>query len=95
MPDNIVQLNTELIHSELKDLVKNSVEETLNALLDAEADRLVNAERYARDEERQGYRAGHYDRSFTTTAGEVNLLKKTNCVLEKQKSIFGYVLFHG
>lgn len=73
MPDNIVQLNTELIHSELKDLVKNSVEETLNALLDAEADRLVNAERYARDEERQGYRAGHYDRSFTTTSGEVNL----------------------
>ena len=73
MPDNIVQLNTELIHSELKDLVKNSVEETLNALLDAEADRLVNAERYARDEERRGYRAGHYDRSFTTTAGEVNL----------------------
>ena len=73
MSDNIVQLNTELIHSELKDLVKNSVEETLNAMLDAEADRLVNAERYARDEERQGYRAGHYDRSFTTTAGEVNL----------------------
>lgn len=73
MLDNIVQLNTELIHSELKDLVKNSVEETLNALLDAEADRLVNAERYARDEGRQGYRAGHYDRSFTTTSGEVNL----------------------
>ena len=73
MPDNILQLNTELIHSELKDLVKNSVEETLNALLDAKADRLVNAERYARDEERQGYRAGHYDRSFTTTSGEVNL----------------------
>ena len=41
MSDNIVQLNTELIHSELKDLVKNSVEETLNAMLDAEADRLV------------------------------------------------------
>ena len=73
MPDNIVQLNTELIHNELKDLVKNSVEETLNAMLDAEADKLVNAERYARDEDRQGYRAGHYDRSFTTTAGEVNL----------------------
>ena len=73
MPDNIVQLNTELIHNELKDLVKNSVEETLNAMLDAEADNLVNAERYARDEDRQGYRAGHYDRSFTTTAGEINL----------------------
>ncbi len=73
MPNNILQLNTELIHSELKDLVKNSVEETLNAMLDAEADKLVNAERYARDEDRHGYRAGHYDRSFTTTAGEVNL----------------------
>ena len=73
MPNNIVQLNTELIHNELKDLVKNSVEETLNAMLDAEADKLVNAERYARAEERQGYRAGHYDRSFTTTAGEINL----------------------
>ena len=73
MSDNIITLNKELIHTELKDLVKNSVEETLNAMLDAEADRLVNAERYARDEERRGYRAGHYDRTFTTTAGNVNL----------------------
>ena len=73
MSDNIVTLNQEVIHTELKDLVRNSVEETLNSLLDAEADRLVNAERYARDEERKGYRSGHYDRSFTTTAGEVNL----------------------
>ena len=69
MSDNIIKLNQELIHTELKDLVKNSVEETL----DAEADRLVNAERYARDENRQGYRAGHYDRKFSTTAGDVNL----------------------
>ena len=34
MSDNIIQLNQELIHTELKDLVRNSVEETLNALLD-------------------------------------------------------------
>jgi transposase-like protein len=54
-------------------LVKNSIEETLNAMLDEEAKKLVNAERYAREEERNGYRAGHYDRKFTTTAGEVNL----------------------
>lgn len=73
MSDNIIKLNQELIHTELKDLVKNSVEETLNAMLDAEADRLVNAERYARDENRKGYRAGHYDRTFSTTAGDVNL----------------------
>jgi len=73
MSDQIIQLNQDLIHTELKDLVKNSVEETLNSLLDAEADRLVNAERYARDEERTGYRAGHYDRTLTTAAGKVNL----------------------
>ena len=33
----------------------------------------MNAERYAGDEDRKGYRAGHYDRSFSTTAGDVNL----------------------
>ena len=68
MSDNI-QLNQNAIHTELKDLVKSSVEETL----DAEADRLVNAERYARDVERKGYRAGHHDRTFSTSAGEINL----------------------
>ena len=73
MSGNIIQLNDKFIQSELKTLVKNSVEETLNALLDAEADKLVQAERYARDTARQGYRAGHYDRSFTTQAGEVKL----------------------
>ncbi len=50
MSDNIIQLNADLIHTELKDLVKNSVEETLNAMLDAEADKLVNIERYRRRE---------------------------------------------
>ena len=73
MSDNIIQVNQELIHTELKDLVRASVEEALNAMLDAEADKLVNADRYARDEERKGYRSGHYDRSFTTSSGEVNL----------------------
>ena len=38
MSDNIIQVNKDLIHTELKTLVKNSVE-TLNAMLDAEADR--------------------------------------------------------
>ena len=73
MSDNIIQLNEAAIKGELKELVKNSVEETLNALLDHEADELVKAERYERTGERQGYRSGHYDRSFTTTSGEVTL----------------------
>ena len=46
MSDNIIQLKQELIHNEFKDLVRNSVEETLNALLDHEADEQVNAEKY-------------------------------------------------
>ena len=73
MSGNIIQLNEQFIHNELKTIVKNSVEETLNALLDAEADKLVQAERYARDQTRKGYRAGHYERSFSTQAGDVTL----------------------
>jgi len=73
MSDNIIQLNQEIIHNELKDLVRNSVEETLNALLDNEAEQLVNAGKYERSEERQGYRSGHYKRNFQTSAGEVEL----------------------
>lgn len=73
MSDNIIQLNEDLIKHDLKDLVRSSVEETLNALLDKEADELVNAQKYERSAERQGYRSGHYRRNFQTTAGEVEL----------------------
>ena len=48
MSDNIIQLNETLIKDHLKNLVRNSVEETLNALLDHEANELVKAERYER-----------------------------------------------
>ena len=64
MSGDIIQLNPEAFQSELKGLVKSSIEETLNAMLDEEAKKLVNAERYAREEERKGYRAGHYDRKL-------------------------------
>ena len=73
MSDNIIQLNEDLIKHDLKDLVRSSVEETLNALLDKEADELVNAQKYERSTDRQGYRSGHYKRNFQTTAGNVEL----------------------
>lgn len=73
MSDNIIQLNEDLIKNDLKDLVRSSVEETLNALLDKEADELISAQKYERSPERQGYRSGHYKRSFHTTSGEVEL----------------------
>ena len=73
MSGNMIQLNEDLIKNNLKDLVRNSVEETLNALLDHEADELVRADKYQRSAERQGYRSGHYDRNFTTSSGDVTL----------------------
>ena len=73
MSEKIIQLNEELIKNNLKDLVRNSVEETLNALLDHEANELVNADKYERSGERRGYRSGHYDRNFSTTSGDVTL----------------------
>lgn len=73
MSEKIIQLNEDLIKNNLKDLVRDSVEETLNALLDHEADELINAEKYERTDGRQGYRSGHYDRNFTTTSGDVTL----------------------
>ena len=73
MPKKIIQLNEEAIKGELGNLVRQSVEDTLNALLDAEADRLTNASRYERTEGRKDTRAGSYHRKLLTKAGEVDL----------------------
>ena len=73
MSEKIVTLNEEVIKGEIRELVRGSVEETLNNLLEAEADKLTQARRYERNEARQGYRSGHYDRGLTTTSGEVTL----------------------
>ena len=73
MSGNIIQLNEDLIKNNLKDLVRDSVEETLNALLDHEANELVRAGKYERTGDRKGYRSGHYERNFGTTSGEVKL----------------------
>lgn len=73
MSDKIVQLNEKVIKTELKELVRQSVEEVLNGLLDEEADRLTNARKYERTEGRRDTRAGHYTRKLLTGAGEVEL----------------------
>ena len=73
MPEKIVQLNEEVIKGQIKELVRGSVEETLNELLEAEAEKLTQAARYERSDERQGYRSGHYSRNLTTTSGDVTL----------------------
>ena len=61
------------IRDHLGEMVLGAVEETLNALLDAEADELCGAGRYQRSAERVDTRAGSYDRMLQTKAGEVKL----------------------
>jgi putative transposase len=73
MSNNIIQLNEGLIKTELKTLVKQSVEDTLNSLLDQEAQELTQAEKYERTKKRNAYRSGHYSRQLQTTSGEVTL----------------------
>ena len=70
---NVIRIDDEGIQEHLKHIVRGSVEETLNAMLDADADRLAGAGRYERTEARRDTRAGSYKRKLHTTAGEVTL----------------------
>jgi len=69
----VIQIDESQIQEHLGELVRGTVEETLNKLLDAEADQLCNAARYERTEGRRDTRAGHYSRKLHTKAGEVEL----------------------
>jgi putative transposase len=69
----VIQIDEEQIQQHLGNLVRDTVEETLNRLLDAEADQLCNAARYERTDARRDTRAGHYQRNLHTKAGEVTL----------------------
>ena len=71
--EKVIQIDEDRIHQHLGELVRGTVEETLNKLLDAEAEQLCNAARYERTEARKDTRAGHYKRSLQTKAGEVTL----------------------
>src|SRR5262245_60283319 len=68
-----VHIDEARIHEHLDGVVRRTVEETLNALLDAEADVLCGARRYERTEARKDTRAGHYTRTLHTKAGPVDL----------------------
>jgi transposase-like protein len=73
MSDKIVSFDEAAIKSKLETLVRETVQDTLNTLLDEEADRLVGAEKYERSLDREAYRSGHYKRNLTTKAGEIIL----------------------
>jgi len=72
-PVKIVEINEKKIQGHLDEMVRSTVEETLNSMLEQEAEQLVGAGKYERTEARQDTRAGHYDRQLDTQAGRVNL----------------------
>jgi transposase-like protein len=61
------------VRAHVDEVVRSSVEQTRNSLLDAAAGRLCNAGRYEHSPDRQDTRAGSYKRKLVTKAGEVNL----------------------
>lgn len=69
----VVQIDEGRIQAHLDEVVRSTVEETLNGLLDAEADQLCGARKYERTESRKDTRAGSYDRRLETRAGQVRL----------------------
>lgn len=69
----VIKIDEARIQDHLGQVVRSTVEETLNGLLDAEADRLCGAARYERSGKRVDTRAGHYERHLHTRAGEVRL----------------------
>ncbi|KAA5604276.1 IS256 family transposase [Roseospira marina] len=69
----VIQIDEGRNRDHLGERVRGTVEEALNAVLDAEADRLCGAARYERSEGRRDTRAGSYERALHTKAGEVTL----------------------
>lgn len=69
----VIKTDEGRIRDHLGEMVRGAVEETLNAMLDGEADELCGAGRYRSSAELVDTRAGSYDRTLHTSAGEVKL----------------------
>ncbi len=70
---SLLQVNESEVRGHLDEVVRQTVEETLNSMLDAEADQLCGAKRYERSADRLDTRAGSYERNLETKAGKVKL----------------------
>ena len=69
----MIRIDEGQLKGHVAEAVRQSVEETLNGLLEAEADAICGAQRYERSPERLDTRSGHYTRALLTQAGEVEL----------------------
>ena len=73
MSDKIIQSDDAMFESKLDALVRVKVEQTINAMPDAEADEIANAARYGRKTGRKAFRAGHCERTLAAKAGKLSL----------------------
>lgn len=73
--------------SQLDMLVCSTVEQTLNNLLDAEADQICRAQRYERSADRLDTRAGSYKSKLKMKAGQVVLKMPRLCTLPFETQI--------
>ena len=69
----VIRIDESEIRGHLDEMVRGTVEETLNAMLDAEADEMCKAQRYEHSPDRVDTRAGNYTRKLHTKAGEVEV----------------------
>ena len=70
---SVIKIDEAELRGHVDEVVRSSVEETLNGMLEAEADELAGAKRYERSPDRVDTRAGSYKRKLQTKAGEVEL----------------------
>ena len=92
MPDPIASSSEESLRADLRELVRRTAGNTLNGLLEEEAGDLVGAERHGRTADREAYRAGHHERSLTTSSGEVTIrmpklkgMRFTTAIIERYR----------
>ena len=69
----VIRIDESEIRGHLDEMVRGTVEETRNAMLDAEADEMCKAQRYEHSPDRIDTRAGNYTRKLHTKAGEVEV----------------------
>jgi len=69
----VIRIDESEIRGHLDEMVRGTVEDTLNAMLDAEADEMCKAQRYEHSPDRVDTRAGSYKRQLHTKAGEVEV----------------------
>ena len=70
---DILKLDQDSLKTHVNGLVLETVEQTLNGLLESEADVLCSASKHERSADRTVYRSGNYHRKLETQAGEVTL----------------------